>query len=222
MSPVRFTIRSVNVGRPREREWADIGRTSIEKLPVAGPVEVGRLGLGGDQVSDTQHHGGVDQAVYAFAREDLDRWAAELGTDLRDGLFGENLTTSGYDVNEAEVGERWQVGSALLEVASVRIPCNDFKGWMGESGIDPTGWVRRFAAPGRPGPYLRVLEEGEVAAGDRAEVVHRPGHGVTVTTMFRALTTDHSLLPRLLAVEGLVEEARDRAETWTAARQQQV
>ena len=211
-----FTIRSVNVGQPRTWSWAGIGRSSIEKHPVAGPVRVERLGLAGDQVSDTRHHGGVDQAVYAFAREDLDRWEAELGAGIRDGLFGENLTTTGYDVNEAVVGERWRVGSVLLEVASIRIPCNDFKGWMGESGYDNTAWVKRFAATNRPGPYLRVLEEGELRAGDTVEVVGRPGHGVTVSTMFRALTTEHELLPRLLQVDGLVEEARLTAEAYVA------
>ena len=174
------------------------------------------LGLEGDQVSDVQHHGGVDQAVYAFAREDLDAWTETLGREIRDGQFGENLTTSGYDVNEAEVGERWQVGTTVLEVASVRIPCNDFKGWMGESGFDNTAWVKRFAAVGRPGPYLRVVQEGMLDAGDPVEVVHRPGHGVTVSTMFRALTTEHALLPGLLAVEGLVAEARERAEKYVA------
>ena len=213
---VRFTVRSVNVGRPHPWEWAALGSSSIRKHGVGGPVEVRRLGLDGDQVTDVRHHGGVDQAVYAFAREDLDRWGAELGTHLHDGQFGENLTTSGYDVNEAVVGEHWRVGSALLEVASVRIPCNDFKGWMGECGLDNAGWVKRFAAQSRPGPYLRVLEEGEVGAGDPAEVVRRPDHGVTVTTMFRALTTDHQLLPRLLQVDGLVEEARTRAERYVA------
>ena len=112
--------------------------------------------------------------------------------EIPDGLFGENLTTSGFDVNEAEVGERWRVGNAVLEVASVRIPCNDFKGWMGESGFDNTAWVKRFAANGRPGPYLRVLLDGVLAAGDTVEVVHRPDHGVTVSTMFRALTGEQS------------------------------
>lgn len=216
MSLVRFTIRSVSIGRPQPWPWAQIGRSSIEKHPVPGPVEVTRLGLDGDQVSDTRHHGGVDQALYAFAREDLDQWAARLGTTLRDGQFGENLTTSGYDVNEAEVGERWRVGSALVEVASVRTPCRDFKGWMGECGLDDTGWVKRFAAESRPGPYLRVLEEGEVSSGDAAEVVHRPGHGVTVSVMFRALMGEPHLLPRLLEVDGLVEEARARAEAYLA------
>ncbi len=211
-----FTIRSVNLGTPRAWEWAAIGRSSIDKRSATGPVRAGTLGLEGDQVSDTRDHGGVDQAVYAFAREDLDAWTETLGRPIRDGQFGENLTTSGYDVNEAEVGERWQVGTAVLEVASVRIPCNDFKGWMGESGFDTTAWVKRFTAVGRPGPYLRVVQEGVLAAGDPVEVVHRPGHGVTVSTMFRALTTEQSLLPELLVVEGLVDEARERAEKYVA------
>ena len=209
-------VRSVNVGQPRARVWAEIGRTSIEKLPVDGPVAAYRLGLEGDQVSDTQHHGGVDQAVYAFAREDLDLWAEELGRPIRDGLFGENLTTEGIDVNEAEVGEQWRIGSAVLEVCSVRIPCNDFKGWLAESGSDEAGGVKRFAAEARPGPYLRVVEEGLVAAGDPVEVVHRPGHGVTVSTMFLALTTDRALLPRLLEVDGLTARARAAAEKYVA------
>lgn len=211
-----FSIRSVNVGQPRTRSWAGIGYTSIEKHPVPGRVAVRTLGLEGDQVSDTRHHGGVDQAVYVFAREDLDWWERELGTPIRDGLFGENLTTAGYDVNEALVGERWRVGTAELEVASVRIPCNDFKGWLGECGFDNTAWVKRFAATNRPGPYLRVVSEGEIGAGDSGEVIHRPDHGVTVSTMFRALTVEPDLLPRLLEIDGLVDEARIRAENHVA------
>jgi MOSC domain-containing protein YiiM len=211
------TLISVNVGRPREADWAGIGRTSIEKHPLTGPVAVHALGVTGDQVSDTKHHGGVDQAVYAFAREDLDWWAGELGHEIRDGQFGENLTTRGIDVNEAEVGERWRIGTVELEVASVRIPCNDFKNWMGLSGYDNRAWVKRFTAQNRPGPYLRVVAEGELAAGDELTVVHRPGHGVTVSTMFRALTTESDLLPELLRVDGLVANARAAAEKYASA-----
>lgn len=211
-----FQLRSVHVGRPQPRDWAAIGQTAIEKRAVDGPVRAQRLGLAGDEVGDTRHHGGIDQAVYAFAREDLDFWAEALGEPIRDGLFGENLTTDGYDVNAAEIGERWRVGGAVLEVASVRTPCLDFKGWLGELGFDNTGWVKRFTAEGRPGPYLRVVEEGELQAGNEIEVVHRPGHGVTVSHMFRALTTDRGLLPDLLVVEGLVAEARRAAEAYVA------
>ncbi len=209
---------SVNTGRPRPAAWAGIGRTSIDKAPVAGPLRVDAAGLDGDQVSDTRNHGGPDQAVYAFAREDLDWWAGELGREIRDGQFGENLTTSGIDVNEAEIGERWRIGEVLLEVASVRTPCNDFKWWMGLSGFDNAVWVKRFAAVGRPGPYLRVLSSGTVTAGDELEVVHQPGHGVTVSTMFQAVFSDPSRLPELLAVDGLVAEARLKAEQYVAGR----
>lgn len=210
------TLISVNVGLPREADWAGIGRTSIDKHAVTGPVSVWSLGLDDDQVSDTVDHGGVDQAVYAFAREDLDSWSEALGHEIRNGQFGENLTTSGIDVNESEIGERWQIGTVLLEVASIRTPCNDFKNWMGLSGFDNAAWVRRFALEGRPGPYLRVITEGVVAAGDEVRVVHRPGHGVTVSTMFRAFNTHPELLPELLQVEGLVAGARAKAEAYVA------
>lgn len=211
------SVVAVNLGTPREAAYAALGYTAMDKQPVVGPVAARALGLDGDQVGDVKHHGGVDQAVYAFAREDLDWWAAELGHEIRNGMFAENLTTQGIDVNEAEVGERWRIGSVELEVASVRIPCNDFKNWMGLGGYDNTAWVKRFTRVGRPGPYLRVVTEGELAAGDELTVVHRPGHGVTVSTMFRALTTEPELLPELLQVDGLVAQARQAAEKYGAA-----
>ncbi len=201
---------SINVGTPRKESWAGIGRTSIDKHSVLGPVPVTRLGVEGDQVSDTVHHGGVDQAVYAFAREDLDWWEGELGREIRDGQFGENLTTRGIDVNESEVGERWLVGTVTLEVAMVRTPCNDFKSWQRLNGYDDRAWVRRFAAEGRPGPYLRVIQEGDLRAGDDLTVVHQPGHGVTVAMMFRALMGEPALLPELLKVDNLARVARRR------------
>lgn len=207
---------SISVGSPQQKEWAGLGRTSIDKRAVTGPVAVEPLGLAGDSVCDTKHHGGPDQAVYAYAREDLDFWEAELGLPIRDGQFGENLTTSGLDLNALEVGTRLQVGDpaagALFEVAYVRTPCNDFKGWMGESGYDPRAWVKRFTAAGRPGPYLRVLRPGTIAAGDAVEVVHVPGHGITVRDMFVALNTDRSRLPELLVIDGLSAKAREKAE----------
>jgi MOSC domain-containing protein YiiM len=173
-------------------------------------VTARRLGIDGDQVGSPQFHGGVDQAVYAFAREDLDHWGRELGTELPDGQFGENLTTVGIDVNASLVGERWRIGGALFEVASVRIPCSTFQRWMGASGHDSAQWVKRFTMAGRPGPYLRVLEEGEIEAGQPIEVVYRPDHDITVSFMFRALTREKHLRPELLRVDGLAQEIRER------------
>ena len=187
MQPV---VRSVNVGGARAGIRRRGGDTAIDKRPVAsahvrdpGPKR-GGLGSGvvGDDVVSRKHHGGSSQAVYAVAREELDWWSAELGRDLADGLFGENLTTEGLDVDGAVVGERWRVGSALLEVTGPRIPCATFAAWMGERG-----WVRRFTARGRTGAYLAVVEPGVVSAGDAVEVLDRPAHGITVPEVFRAL-----------------------------------
>ncbi|WP_067432639.1 MOSC domain-containing protein [Nocardioides jensenii] len=204
------SVLHVSVGLPRDQEWAgSLKRTAIVKHTVEGPVAVRRRGLDGDQVADTRNHGGPDMAVYAFAREDVDRWQEQLGAPIRNGQFGENLTTEGIDVNEALVGERWRIGSVLLEVTKVRIPCSVFKNWMRLNGYDDTAWVKRFAADGRPGPYLRVLEEGEIRAGDPITVEHRPDHGITVSQMFRALTTERDLAPSLLAIDGLAESVRE-------------
>jgi len=196
---------SVNVGRARPVPYTDQpqGLTGIGKQPADGPVRVaapgpkgtGASGLGGDAVCDTRHHGGDEQAVYAYAREDLDDWERELGRPLADGCFGENLTTGGLDVSHALIGERWRIGSqVVLEVTSGRIPCRTFQGHMGERG-----WVKRFTRKGVTGAYLRVVEAGEIQAGHPVEIVHRPDHGVTAALQFRAVTTERELLPRLLA-----------------------
>ncbi|MFJ9540368.1 MOSC domain-containing protein [Streptomyces sp. NPDC101225] len=196
---------SVNLGRALPVPYTDQpqGLTGIGKQPVDGPVRVaapgpkgvGASGLGGDAVCDTRHHGGDEQAVYAYAREDLDDWARELGRPLANGCFGENLTTDGLDVRNALIGERWRIGSrVVLEVTSGRIPCRTFQGHM-----DERGWVRRFTRKGVTGAYLRVVEAGEIRAGDPVEIVHRPDHGVTAALQFRAVTTERELLPRLLA-----------------------
>ncbi len=209
---------SINIATPVEAAWArPLKRTAIEKRSVPGPVRVHELGLDGDQVADTQHHGGVHQAVYAFAREDLDVWSDRLQLPIGNGQFGENLTTTGIDVNEALIGERWQIGTTTLEVAEVRIPCNVFKNFMGRSGYDDSAWVKRFTAESRPGPYLRVVQPGEVTVGDAIVVVHQPDHDVTVSTMFKAFTTDRSLLPRLLHVgDSLAPRPRAVAEKYVA------
>ncbi|MEU5209653.1 MOSC domain-containing protein [Streptomyces sp. NPDC020742] len=207
---------TVNLGRPAPSEHTDApGGTGIDKRPVNGPVAVcapgpkgvGGSGLAGDAVVDRRHHGGDDQAVYAYAREDLDGWERQLGRVLPNGSFGENLTTWGIEITGARIGERWRVGpQLLLEVSCPRIPCRTFQGWLGEHG-----WLRRFTEAGVPGTYLRVIEAGEIRAGDAVTRVHRPAHEVTVGLMFRALTTRRELLPQLLdAGRALPQEAQRR------------
>jgi MOSC domain-containing protein YiiM len=154
----------------------------------------------GDEQADTRNHGGVEQAVYAYAREDLDWWVEQLGLELPNGTFGENLTTAGLDVSGALFGETWRVGTAVLQVRSVRIPCGVFAGWMGEQYAAQRGWVKRFAAAGRPGAYLKVLTEGTAAARDPVEVLHRPAASVTVAEAMRAYYGDVDLMRRLVAV----------------------
>ena len=211
---------SVNVGRPRPNPWKGVKLTGIDKRPAAGPVMVtlpgakgtGDVGLAGDRVYDVCHHGGPDQAVYAYAREDLDFWAAELGRPLPNGMFGENLTTSGLDVSGALLGERWRVGPAvILEASCPRIPCGTFQGWLAQAG-----WIKRFTLAAMPGPYFRVVEPGEIQADDPIEIVHRPDHDVSIAMSFRALTMEPDLLPRLLAADALPEELKDLARRRTA------
>ena len=211
---------SVNVGQPRLNPWKEVKLTGIDKRPVDGPVMVtpapakglGLVGLAGDRVYDVRNHGGPDQAVYAYAREDLDFWETELGRTLPDGVFGENLTTEGIDVNAALIGERWRIGpDAVLEVSRPRIPCGTFQGWLARAG-----WIKRFTLAAVPGPFFRVIEPGEIRAGDRIEVIHRPGHDVTIAVCFRALTIEPELLPRLLAADALPRDVRELAQRRTA------
>lgn len=209
-------LSSVNIGRPRPNPYKETTATGIGKVPQDGPVEVrapgpkhGGLGSGlvGDFIGDVAHHGGDGQAVYAFQREDLDRWAERLGREIPNGFFGENLTTVDLEVNGARIGERWQVGDqVVLQVVSARIPCSTFRGQVGEKG-----WLKTFTADARPGAYLSVITPGTIQTGDAVRVVHRPDHDVTVSLMFRAFTTDRDLLPSLLPA-GADLEQETRAE----------
>jgi MOSC domain-containing protein YiiM len=208
-------VLSVNVGRLQPNPWKPVAMTGIDKRPVSGPVMVtepgpkgtGAVGLAGDQVCDVRHHGGTDQAVYAYAREDLDYWAASLGSPLSNGMFGENLTTEGLDVDGALIGERWRIGSsAVLEVSCPRIPCGTFQGWLARAD-----WINQFTQAAMPGAYLRVVSPGPISAGDPVTIEHRPAHDVTIEVTFRALTTSPALLPRLLAADAMPDGIRELA-----------
>jgi MOSC domain-containing protein YiiM len=206
---------SVNLARVRVNPDPKASKpTGIDKVPASGPVLVRapgpmRDGLGsglvGDTIGNQKLHGGDDQAVYVYAREDLDEWETRLARPLTDGMFGENFTTSGLDVTNALIGERWRVGTdgLLLEVSAPRTPCQTFAKFL-----DIDGWIKTFTDAGKPGAYLRVISPGTVRAGDTIEIEHSPDHDVTINLVYRAKMSDPSLLPRLTAADALSAELK--------------
>lgn len=169
------SLLSVNVARPKvvEHHGREV-KTGIFKKPVTGRRRVEGGNVSGDGQADPRHHGGQYKAVYAYATEDYAWWSGELGRVLKPGTFGENLTTARVDIGAAHVGDRWHIGSVVLEVGEPRVPC--FK--LGIAMYDQ-GFPEQFAAARRPGTYLRILEEGELGAGDAIEI--EPVHGPSVT-----------------------------------------
>jgi MOSC domain-containing protein YiiM len=169
-----------------------VGRSGIDKRPIEGRGSVQFSGLDGDAVLDHRDHGGEGQAVYVYGQEDAQWWERELDRALPAGRFGENLRTAGVDLTGALLGERWRIGTALFEVTAPRIPCATFERFWNVPQL-----VKRFTARGATGAYLRVLEPGDVGAGDAVEVVHRPDHDITTGRCFRLLTTEQARLPEL-------------------------
>ncbi len=171
-------LSSINVGSARPfKHNGKPAESAIWKAPVSGAVRATRCGLEGDAQADRRHHGGVDQAVYAYSLEDYAWWQSELGQALSPGTFGENFTVSGMDFREVGLGERWAVGGAIFEASQPRIPC-----WKFEHRMGIPGWIERFSRAKRPGIYMRVIQEGALMKGD---VVRRErGDGISVYTMF--------------------------------------
>ena len=191
--------------------------TGIDKVAATEPVMVrapgpmrGGLGSGlvGDTIGNPKYHGGDDQAVYVYAREDLDAWETELERPIANGNFGENLTTSGIDVTGARIGERWRIGTdgLLLEVSAPRTPCRTFQAFL-----DLNHWIKTFTRAGKAGAYFRVISPGAVRAGDAVTIDYRPDHDVTIGLVFRARMSEPELLPRLLAADALSAELKDYA-----------
>ena len=203
---------SVNVGRPAPLATGRrVVPSAIVKPPVSGPVAVRGVNLAGDEQADKVNHGGPDQAVYAYASEDVAFWSDVLGRELGPGTFGENLTLTGFDVSGARIGERWRVGTAELRVAGPRVPCFKL-----EARIGVPGFQRAFLHAGRPGAYLAIAEEGVLEAGDAVEIVHRPEHTVTVALVIEALLLDRSRLPEL---EPAREDMLPKLAGWYEERQ---
>ena len=211
-------IASIQVGLPRTVVWK--GRevtTGIFKEPVAGRVRVGRLNLEGDRQADLSVHGGPDKAVYAYPAEHYEWWRDELpGVPLPWGAFGENLTTRGLLEGDLAIGERLRIGTALFEVAQPRMPCSKLAVKFEDDGI-----VARFLESGRSGFYLRVIHEGEIAAGQAIERLGAPGGDgmLTIADVVRLYAADRDnadLLRRAAGHPALPESWR----SWAAARGQ--
>lgn len=201
-------VLSVNVTAVvHEGGWTvDKGRTGIDKRSVTTPVKLVNDGVEGDLVADRKNHGGYDQAVYAYAREDGQWWEVELGMPIAYGRFGENLTTQGIDVSGAVIGELWHIGSAILEVAQPRTPCRVFAGFW-----DRPNLIKEFTDAGRPGAYLRIIQEGQVRAGDAIEIANQPSHGISVGKMFSARGEDRFEMFEFLAKSDSSESVKQWA-----------
>lgn len=201
-------VLSVNVGHPREFEYnGHPARSAIWKSPVSGRIVARGVNLDGDEQADRRAHGGPDKAVYAYAVEDALWWEQEIGRRFVFGEFGENLTIEGIEANDALVGERWEIGTAVFEVSEPRIPC-----WrLGVRMNDPL-FPRRFAEAMRPGAYLRIVVEGSLGAGDEIRIIEKPDHGLTVRDVSRIYTRDRNEVERLLVVPHLSESWRGWAK----------
>jgi MOSC domain-containing protein YiiM len=212
---VTARVRSVNISRPQRGPTSAPGgrRTGIDKRPVArvevvAPLEGHGNGSGvvGDHVGNGRHHGGAQRAVYAFAREELDWWEGALGRGLPDGMFGENLTTEGLDLELLAINQRLRIGDdVVLEVSVPRQPCATFHAHLGERG-----WVRRFTERGRCGVYLRVRAPGTVRAGDPIELLEPPDHDIDMMTAFAAAMGDDVAAARVVAARCLPATYHER------------
>lgn len=205
-----MTARVVSINVGRSRSFAYRGRdesSAIWKTPVEGRVRAFGVNLEGDDQADRTVHGGPDKAVYAYAIEDATWWENELGRTLGFGSFGENLTTEGVDVTNATIGETWRIGTALFQVSEPRAPC-----WKLGHRMEDPGFIKRFTGAGRTGAYLRILEEGEIGAGDEILILDPPAHGVTIAEVFHIFARDRPGVARLLEAPELGRSWREWAK----------
>ncbi|GAB4501871.1 MAG: MOSC domain-containing protein [Anaerolineales bacterium] len=188
---------SVNIGQARPDPRNPLKTSGIYKEPVSGAVKISPLGLENDVIVAVKHHGGPDQAVYLYTLEDYAWWSGQLGRDLPPGLFGENLTLTGFSSADLIIGDTLTVGTVTLQVSAPRIPCETFAARMG----DPA-FVKKFRHGERPGAYCRVLAPGSVQAGDPVRLERLPGPAVSLLEIYRdhyEATKDAAALRRILA-----------------------
>ena len=202
-------IISLNVGLPRLvfRDGEPVS-TGIFKKPIAGRVMMRTLNLDGDRQADLSVHGGPSKAVYVYPAAHYDFWKREFpAMDLRWGMFGENLTTTGFLETEINIGDQFRIGTSEVMVTQPRLPCYKLALKFGRPDI-----IKRFLQSERTGFYLAVLKEGEVGAGDEFEPLARDAHDVRVSDITRLYTREKhntELLRRVIRVEALPENWRE-------------
>ena len=203
-------VLSVNITAiVHEGEWtASEGKTGIDKRAVKEETTFSQEQVAGDVIVDRKNHGGYHQAVYVYAREDADWWEREIGTTIDNGRFGENLTTLGINVNESVIGERWKIGSVILEVSQPRIPCRTFAGFWQRPTL-----IKEFMSAGRPGTYCRIIQEGEITAGDLIEVIEIPSHGIKISDLYAAKNGERSKIKEISQVQELSPEYQEWAKS---------
>jgi MOSC domain-containing protein YiiM len=188
--------------------------SAIGKVPVVGRVRIGFLGLEGDQQADLSVHGGPDKALHHYPFEHYARWSA-LAADHAllnlPGAFGENISTYGLDEDQVCIGDRFRLGTAVLEISQGRQPC-----WKQGARMEWSTLPALMVKERRSGWYYRVIEEGDAEAGDELMLLDRPLPDWTVSRVFGLLIAgDHKrdlgALPALAAMELLYEGWRARA-----------
>ena len=202
-------VLSINIASiVHEGDWTGSeGKTGIDKRAVSGVIRFANEQVANDVIADRNAHGGFDQAVYAYAREDADWWEREIGTTIENGRFGENLTTHGIDIDAAVIGEQWEIGSVILEVSQPRIPCRVFAGFWQRPTL-----IKEFMAAGRPGTYLRIIQEGAMMAGDSIKVIRVPEHGITIADIYAAKNGERSKMREIARVQELSTKYQEWAK----------
>ena len=178
---------SLNVGIPRQVTYkSELVTTGIFKEPIHHRTILRKLNLDGDKQADLTVHGGLDKAVYSYPAEHYGHWQKELpGMYLSWGMFGENFTTEGVFEDNVNIGDQFQIGSAIVIATQPRMPCYKLGVKFGRMDI-----VKRFLASGLTGIYFKVLQEGEVGAGDVIKLIRRDDNNVTVKDVIRIYSVD--------------------------------
>jgi MOSC domain-containing protein YiiM len=199
---------SLNVGKPREFEWnGKIVRTSIFKNPVADERKVSFLNIEGDQQSDLSVHGGINKAVYAYDLSNYEHWKKILlREDWQDGMFGENLTTSGLKDDEVRIGDIFQIGTSKLQAIQPRFPCFKLNIRFGLPDM-----IERFMAQKRNGIYFKVIGEGNLQVNDEIRRIEASPYSVSIAdyvNCYYSKGRDKQVLKILLSIPFLPERHR--------------